>query len=62
MSTFDLLDMPRGVKEPANCDLKMLNSDSYPTFNLLKQKSARGWFPVVARNHKSEDILAVSAF
>lgn len=60
MSTFDLLDVPRGAKEAANCDLKMLNSDNYPKFNLMKQKSARGWFPIVTKNQKSEDILAVS--
>ncbi|EDV23443.1 uncharacterized protein TRIADDRAFT_27805, partial [Trichoplax adhaerens] len=58
MTTFDLLDMPRGVKEAAHCELNMLKSDNHPRFDLMKQKSARGWFPVVAQNHKSEDILA----
>lgn len=58
--TLDLNKMPRPTKDKKNCSLKQL-MPKYPSFSLFKQKSAKGWWPMEAKDQTTgETVIVVS--
>lgn len=41
---LELTSMPRGSKDPRDCNLTMMGRDA-PKMNLLKQRRTKGWWP-----------------
>ena len=55
---LDLNRIPKPVKNPKNCGLRMLANDgSVPTLNLFKNKRCRGWWPMFAKDSDQLELV-----
>ena len=61
---MDLNRMPRPAKDAKHTKLSMLRTDgSVPCFNIFKQKRAKGWWPLVAKDDEGDRlVVSVASF